>query len=295
MSENTSILLALDGSEEALYAAELCRYLAAKISAKVVPIHVIEKTGALEFIAPPKAGLIGSGPYMLAYESLCLSLKEISDKLSDSYSAKFSESSENLLFEEGSPLEKLCERAPQHSLIVTGYNPRALPTTISHLHAKLTLVEQLAHQCARPLMVVRRPINEILELTAVTTDHYINPKWLKNCWLAARQMGIPFTISLLPLNDRIVPNTTQFMHRLIELQPEFYQVTVRILPKKGSDHISNVVPILPTIVQDEHRVTPSGECPAIVLRTSQYDSVIFWPDQATAPLFGEAAATSAAR
>src|ERR1700722_5144495 len=83
----TSILLALDGSEEAHHAAQLALKLAESPGAAVVAQHVVDTKTAWALLGTHKAGLIGSGLYITAYETLCESLRELGGKLAERYEA----------------------------------------------------------------------------------------------------------------------------------------------------------------------------------------------------------------
>jgi len=121
----TSILLALDGSEEAHHAAQLALYLAQKAGSSVVAQHVYRYETAWALLGTHKAGLIGSGLYISAYEKLCESLRELAGKLAERYedmSAAQSLESECLI-DEGNPFEIIMQRVQEHDLLIMGHEP----------------------------------------------------------------------------------------------------------------------------------------------------------------------------
>src|SRR5271154_6032394 len=101
----TSILLALDGSEQAHQAAQLALYLAEAGGATVTAQHVIDTKTAWGLLGTHKAGLIGSGLYIAAYEKLCESLRDLANQLAQQYETVASGKGEKgkCLIDEGNP------------------------------------------------------------------------------------------------------------------------------------------------------------------------------------------------
>ncbi len=298
MVPNQSFLLAFDGSEEALYAAEAAWSLSKRMNASLTAQHVVDTAGALRFLNPRNAGVIGSGLHLVAYEGLNNSLRSIGGKLAEVYNARAEGHgiSTGMIVDEGDPCEEILRRAADHSLIILGYSPSAVPASISFLHARLSLVEQLIHSCLQPLLIVRQPLPVVTELTAVSSLRHFNDRWLTACWSAAQQLGAQFSISLLPLVNGKT-ELEEFNRQLQESAPRLSNAKIRILvsdDKHPAVKNSSVLPVVPTVLKDDHRMTISGECPALFLRTSNFSSVLFWPEEYTQPLFRLPAASTAA-
>ena len=293
MVGDESFLLALNATEHSLYAAETAWFLAKRTGAKVVPFHVVDTHGALHFFGPGKAGLTGSGVLVRAYEQLCDSLANIAEKITESYEARARGCgvAGDMLVGEGDPAEEILKRGGAHSLIVVGYGAPQLVSGSSAPGVRFSVADRIAHHCSRPLLLVRRPLSAVSEVTAVVSINHVNEIWLKNCLSMAQQLRVPFTISLLPPGQGD-SSPSSFVKQLQDSDHALGQVKVRVLrPEEVASnfgqefsfeekaHVSQVLPVLPTIQQREGRTTLQGAGPTDFLAAINFDCVMLWPEE----------------
>ncbi len=84
MTEN-SILLALDGSAESRYAAEVAWMIAEGTGCDIVAQYVIDSHAMWSMLIHHKAGFIGSGMYIATGELMLTQLREIGKAIADAY------------------------------------------------------------------------------------------------------------------------------------------------------------------------------------------------------------------
>lgn len=151
------ILLVIDGSAEARYAAETSWALAQKCGYAVTAQYVVDRSAVWNFLQYSLAGFTGSGPFFSVFETICQSLKDLGITLTDIYCAHADALGieGSCVIDEGETLSEIKRRAADHDLVVLGQRS-------SHLNGNRrseprSLCELLAGEIDCPLLLVRRP------------------------------------------------------------------------------------------------------------------------------------------
>ena len=292
-----SFLLPINGSPESLFASEFVWSLASKNQSKVTAQHTIDLFGTLQFLGQEKSGLIGSGPYVAAYESICQSLRAIASKLEDSYSARAAAHAVESTFicAEGDPVEEICKLAPGHDLLVVGYRKRAAVDYPACHGIRLSRAERLAHLSPIPILFVQKPIQAITEFAIFVSMDHMNINWLKNCMHSALAVGASYSVTILASGVHEEP-AASFVRDLVAADDEIEEECIKIVSLADDGGLLNFsqmkdsvdhgrVVVLPTIDSGEHRITSTGECPTALLRRVAFESILLWPEEFTRPLF----------
>jgi nucleotide-binding universal stress UspA family protein len=155
MTKFNRYLLLIDGSAEALAAANVCRDLARLTGSSVVALHVINTPLLRRFLGFAKAGLVGSGPYVSAYEDMLTAARKLGETIIQAYQAEFADvvkhAKEPVLLREGNPFEVIQDLYLDFDLIVAGHRTLAVRDSESR-----SLCQALINDGARPLLLVQR-------------------------------------------------------------------------------------------------------------------------------------------
>ena len=150
-----NILLVIDGSADSLAAVNVAISLTKQVpQSQVLALYVLDTPAVWNFLGAPEPGLIGSGPYFQACESIKNSLRDLAETVVDSYRARCNnvECFAQVIVDEGAWLDKVAERAKMlQPLILVG---NSILTRISK-EANLT-VSEIANYLSYPMVVVDR-------------------------------------------------------------------------------------------------------------------------------------------
>jgi len=149
-----SILVALDGSRDAFNASEAAWKLARANKAKVMALSVVDTQSIWDFLGHKLSGLIGSGPYISAFESIHLSMRNIADSLLMAFEARsqgFGIETE-IGISEGNLAEVVLKHGENHDLIIMGR--RAKFNSGNHTIYRTSLSEKVAAASKVPVMMV---------------------------------------------------------------------------------------------------------------------------------------------
>lgn len=154
-----SYLLALDGSEESLFAAELAWQLAETNHAKVVAQTVVDSQSLWQLVGKERPGIIGNGPYLAAHEAIHAALKNVSETLLAAYEARARghDIESECVLDEGNILHEIVKRAQDHVVVIIGHR-RGHEAQISgdkSWFPHYSLAEHLVYQCPKPLLIVQ--------------------------------------------------------------------------------------------------------------------------------------------
>lgn len=296
---HSSILLPITGSLESLNAAELAWYLAGQTDSELTAQHVIDIGTLLAFLGIEKPGLIGSGPFLTAYETMGRALRDISDKLEDSYTARVSSLGIKSAFvvDEGDPVEEICKRARDHGFIVTGYHSRFIDYTQNCQVNKLALAELIVQRSPVPVLIVKRPTTIISRFAVFCSMDHVNKNWLVNCLKSAHVLGARCDLTFVASgNNEELP--TDFLGNLKGAFPELESERVKLLTSKNGqpaeicdEHLADAdnqsLVVLSTVDSGKDRITSLGECPATLLNRLSCGAVMLWPEESTMPIFFE--------
>jgi nucleotide-binding universal stress UspA family protein len=150
-----SILVALDGSKDALNASVVAWQLAKKVEARIAALSVIDTQSIWGLLGQKLSGLIGSGPYVSGYESIYSSLRSITDALLMTFETRSLGHGLkcDVLVGEGNTAEIILENAEKYDLLVMGRRPKYLSVS-SHSFIKPSLSQKLACQSQVPVLIV---------------------------------------------------------------------------------------------------------------------------------------------
>src|SRR6185437_6912532 len=118
-----SILLELDGSAQARYAAEVAWSIGKATNVRVDALHVVDSLAAWDFLAFDIAGFIGSGPYFEAHDKMRDCLTAIGTNLIEVYSklAKQNGIEGQTFLDDGSTIREICARAKDYDVVIMGH------------------------------------------------------------------------------------------------------------------------------------------------------------------------------
>lgn len=293
---SSSILLPLTGSQESLYAAELAWVLAKKTGANVTAQHVIDTRGSLEFVSPQKPGLIGSGLYVAAYESICQSLEALAIKLENSYNSRAASLgiTTDFIVDKGDPAEEICKRASNYNLIVMGHHPRSYTSKQDLQIVKPSLAEKLAYKITVPVLIVQEPIRTMSEFVIFCSMDHVNAKWIKSCMQSVQAMGASCRLTFFPSGTH-EESPANFIANLKEANPELEHADIRVtntyeeaLQDRGMHLI-----VIPTIDVDDYRITGVNQSPSELIQEYSFGAMLLWPEEFTQTLFNTKPAISA--
>ncbi|MFA6209571.1 MAG: universal stress protein [Candidatus Obscuribacterales bacterium] len=292
-----SFLLPINGSPEALFASEFVWSLASNSRSKVTAQHTIDIFGTLQFLGQEKAGLVGSGPYVAAYENICQSLRAIASKLEDSYSARAASHNVDSTFicADGDPVEEICKLAPGQDLLVVGYRKRVAVDYPACQGIKLSRAERLAHLSPIPILFVQKPIQAITEFAIFVSMDHMNVNWLKNCMHSALALGANYSVTILASGVH-EESASAFVRDLVAADDEIEEERIKVVSLTDGGGLLNYsqmqdsvdsgrVVVLPTIDSGDHRITSTGECPTALLRRVAFESILLWPEEFAKPIF----------
>lgn len=286
--ESRSILLPLTGSQESLYAAELAWTLAKKTGANVTAQHVIDTRGSLEFISHEKPGLIGSGLYVAAYESICQSLEALSIKLENSYNSRAASLgiSTDFVVDKGDPAEEICKRANDYNLIVMGHRPRGFESKQDRQFVKPSLAEKVAYTISVPLLIVQEPIRTMSDFAIFSSMDHVNTNWIKTCMQSVKAIGASVRLTFLASGNH-EESPADFISNLRQANPELENTDISVantyvdaLQDRGTHLI-----VIPTIDAGDQRITGVGQSPSQLIQDYAFGAILLWPEEFTQPLF----------
>lgn len=155
-----SYLLALDGSQESMFAAELAWQLALANRAKVLAQTVVDSQSLWQHVGKDSPGIVGSGPYLAAHEVIHAALKSVAETLVNAYEARArgQKIESECVIDEGNIVDQIVKRAKEHPIVVLGHRrtrgteqKRANRYWFQHY----SLAEHLAYECPKPMLIVQ--------------------------------------------------------------------------------------------------------------------------------------------
>lgn len=295
---NSSILLPISGSRESMFAMDLAWKLGEELKMSVNAQHVVDTRGALEVLGLTTPGIIGSGPYVAAYDNLCAALREIGRKLEESYLTRKGgrKVAGEWFVDEGEPVDIISNRIPQHNLIVMGHHHQPELPLLKHQTIRLSLPEIMAQISTVPLLVVQQPLTQIRELAVICGVDHVNTLWIKNCVELARALRATCSLTFLTTGQHEEP-PTDFVRDLKEANPELRDLKMRIVTRQGnqpaelaSHHLrgllgeADCLPVISTVDRSERRITSFGESPTELIRRLPFDYLLVWPEESNSPI-----------
>ncbi len=196
--KHKSYLLAIDGSVESKAAAYLAWKLAKKTGARIVAQHVVNTRDTWRFLRPKSAGLIGSGPYVEAFESVTKGLRSIAEALMLSYSTQAE--GQNIEFEtcidEGDLVSEICKRAKEHDLLIIGHSKDG--NIGVDQKTPYSVCEELAEFCPVPMLFVMKECNPWQKMHVSISSVRTDPAVIETLSQFGRELQLSTQLHITP-------------------------------------------------------------------------------------------------
>lgn len=188
--KHKSYLLAIDGSLESKAAANLAWSLAKQTGARVVAQHVVNTRDTWRFLRPKSPGLIGSSPYIEAFENVTKGLRSIAEALMTSYRAQAE--GQNINFEtyidEGDLVTEICHRAKDHDLLILGHGKN---TNLGAEHNNVySVCEELSEFSPIPLLFVMAESNPWQKMHVTIASTRTDPSIIESLSEFGQELGL---------------------------------------------------------------------------------------------------------
>ncbi|HEY9732566.1 MAG TPA: universal stress protein [Drouetiella sp.] len=298
-----SILLALSGSEQSCQAAHVARNLAEKTGAKMVATHVVDVRKSWSLFGCERAGLIGSGMYVSAYETICRSLRDLGSKLAEKFETVFPTA--ECVVVEGDPLDELCKRSHDFDLVVVGHRP-TVPDEDAGSHEsafRYSLAEHLSTVCSKPLLVVQRECKPWTKLKILVSVDHLNFRFIDESLNLASTLGLEPKLVCLASGGHEEP-AGKLLPDLRSAHPELANLEIDLIGVGGAveEHLSaakakapcpeiaaseNDLFVLPTEQLGEARISVLGIPADTFLKTWTLPNVLFYPEENLEDVSGE--------
>lgn len=306
--QKTSFLLALSGTKQSLYAAEAAWALCQKSRAHLTAQHVADTWTAWELLRNDEPGLVGSGLYVNAFETLRNCQREIGKKLLEKYDSMANSKGieSDSVVDEGNPVDEICRRAHDHDLVIVGHRPYRNPEeSKDEWHAiKCAVAEGLANKCTKPLLIVQDKVPGIWKsMRIVLSCDHINTAYVRACLRTALFLGVEPTITCLMTgeNEESVSALRKDLHAS---HPDLAHVPIEAVKIEGmtahdklalmrgaiEDHplavdkdTFDTLVVLPTRHVEDGRRSVLDVGAEVFVRQLSAKALLLWPEEAVHP------------
>jgi nucleotide-binding universal stress UspA family protein len=292
-----AILLAITGSEESRFAAEMCWDIAEKTNGKVLVQHVVDTETICELLRNDDGGIIGHSAYAETCKSVTQELHSLAAKLLSACVATGTKRQieTNLVIDHGNPIGEICRRACEHDLIIVGH--RLPKLQLGHKrgceYMKYAIAEGLVHNCPRPLLVVQQRHTEPATMKVVVTPDEANMGFVDACLKTASLLGMHPELLCIATDSRNEQARASFRKAIHELAGASVRVhivgelvvedTLSFLDATGGEEIdldpSKTLLVMPTRGTGAARTTIIGVKPELLLHNSTPPNVLLWPEE----------------
>lgn len=295
-----SILLGLTGSEQSQYAAEVAWAIAKRANGRVVADHVVDTRMAWELLRNDRPGFIGSGVYVDAFEHLSKSLNTIGVTLKEKFESVAAGQSvpTTTLVEQGSPVQRLSERARDHDFVVIGHQPRD-PKNFEKEHCnfiRYAVAEGLAHGCPKPLLIVQDKVYGWSTMSILVSIDHLNFPFVSACIRMAVLLGLKPNLVVLTCGTREASPLT-FLQDLRKARPELADIDVAVeevrgvavedggkLWRPGEIELDwkpdpETLMVIPTRLTGGNRITIFDTRPDAFVRYLALPTIMMWPEE----------------
>lgn len=295
-----NILLALSGSCQSGYAADLSWRLAARLDAEITAMHVVDSHSAWEFLGHEEPRFLDSSRYLLAYQRLCKDLFCLGEELIFAYAqeSKRQGIETTCYLDEGNPAKEICRRAKEHDLVVIGHSPAGFCRENPRSQfLRLSLSESLAHDCRSPLLVVQDQIESWESMTILVSIEHINEKYINGCLDLALALGLKPALVCLSVAGRNVETPAQFAENLRAANPRLANVPIAVSQALAEQQIetisdwnfptagqpwnisANTLVVVPTRELSGERVSVLASSASLSVRFLTLRSLLLWPEE----------------
>lgn len=300
-----SILLALSGSQQSKYAAEVCWDLSERLGAEVLAQHVVDLHSSWEFLGHDNPGFLDSASYVNAYQKLGTSLFNLGEELAVAYAAETARRGQKgeCVVDQGNPVQQIADRAKDHELVVIGHKPSGLSATNPRSQfLRLSIAEALSNDCTRPLLVIQQQVKSWSNLGIVISSEHINEGFINNSLKTARALNLqPVIVCLAAIPDmdvqefalnlrkanpglRYVPiGLSQTQHESFSDDSMIWSCTAEQRPSLQN----NTLLVIPTRAVGDERLTVLDGAPSVFIRYLNLSSILLWPEEFTFSFLAE--------
>lgn len=177
-----SFLLALDGSQEALFAADVAAALAKSKGAKLTAQTVVDSQSLWEIVGQDLPGIIGSGPYMAAFQAIEATLWSVAETLMHAFECRIANSAIEAICEidEGNIIDLILGRATSHDLVIMGHKSKFRQRNIhQRRYINTSLCQRVADLCPVPLLVVQNSVQLWSRSVLLVSAETYSPETIK--------------------------------------------------------------------------------------------------------------------
>lgn len=299
-----SILLALSGSQPSMFAMEAAFRLARERQAQICVQHVVDTHAAGRLLQTSEPGLIGSGLYVDAYETLLQSLRALAVKLMDKCESVNRDVSAEYVIDEGCPVEEIARRAGDYDLIIVGhsFSPR---NSIARNSMKSTngyaygLIEDLANKCDTPMLIVQDRVASWDEMLILSSPEHFESRYVLDCVALAKTIGLEPRLVFVSAassdqeSESFISHVRKAHPNLQEMPIEFNFVRGESAERRLSLwQAPGVCPVMsvgekalvvvPVRAFDESRMTLFGVRPDELISHLDLSSLVMWPERGSA-------------
>lgn len=294
-----SILVALSGSQQAHYAAEVAWLISKKLEADVSAEHIIDSRTVWEMLRNDTPGVLGSAEYMQVFEDVMYSLRALGDKLAHRYEAYAAGVGirSRCVVKEGNPIEELSADSADYDLLVIGHVPSGMRTVDRTVgdYIRHSIAEGVSHGSKVPVLVVQSRPTRWESMTIVSEVDHINYSYIRSCIKLAKLLGLKPSLEFWGTGTR-EESPDNLRKNLATEIPEIGDATVEIeyfaghtVEKRkdlfhGEDITqvamlpSETLFVLPTRGIARERMTVFGIEPEAFIRNLMLPCLLFWPE-----------------
>jgi hypothetical protein len=298
------ILLAFDGSNQSLNAAELCWELAAKYPIALTAQHVVNTVGLWQLLNFELPGLTGSGPYLTAHQAMGQELRSIGETLVTIYETKARSHgiADQCVIDEGDAISEVMRRSAVHDIVVIGHHSNGADgidggkATAGQMPRYLThssMAETLSRVIEKPLLVVQsvcQPWRNIKLILYGTNG--VESSFRAGAELAAF-FNLPLEVDMYfegPADEADISDLSELTREAMKEYPHLQIITrkARLWPNKTNQHMANVdcsadtLVIVPTFASGLERCSAFGTTLDLFVRYSGVPTLLLWPADAQA-------------
>ena len=279
-----SILLGPDGSEASARAGQFALWLAARANARIEAIHIIDSTLIDQLVQYNRPGIIGSGPFLAARETITEAMQKVGEALTEKFQALADgnaiEASTAVCL--GNPSEVLLKLSSQHAFVVTG-------STFRSGNKPGSLALNLADRIKTPYIVVSPEWQIPTRLSWLTTEQNNYDSYLQYGMLLADTFGAEFDLEVAAQNLN-KPQLLSLRDRAVALVPAQNEASVKVVNIEGNiltadeenrsltiRSTSSTMTVLPVRSDGADNRTILGCAPSMVLNHIEGGAAIFYP------------------
>lgn len=275
-----SILLALDGSAEARFAAQAAWLIAEATGAQVHAEHVVDTESLWRLLLHHKSGFIGSGPYFEGFDAAAPSLRKIGNILIEAYETFVPDKiTSTASLSEGSTVKCLLDALANRDVLVVGHR-----RTVARRDEHRRVSTELARLSPKPVLLVQDAPVRWSSIRLLLTNAKFNMSFIPAYLEFADALNLRLEICHLPDADeetsrRITAKLQEYAGNM--KKPVFVHSVVS--DKDNATYIGAVsnttLTVVPKVMVDDSTVTDDAANDALYSLLEQFDaaSLLLWP------------------